>query len=116
MAEIGRERYLRSSAVVSREIADETLVVPIRGGAGDLDSIFSFNPLGSELWGLMENEVSVEEMTSWITEHYEVSQQQALGDIREFVGELLGAGLVTSIAAPPVSTGELESVHASSGI
>jgi Coenzyme PQQ synthesis protein D (PqqD) len=116
MAEVGRERYLRSSAVVSRVIADETLVVPIRGGAGDLDSIFSFNPLGSDLWKLLENEISLGEMTSWVTGHYEVSDERALGDIREFVGELLGAGLVTSVAQPLVSTGELESLHASRGI
>lgn len=116
MAEVGREKYLRSSAVVSRVIADETLVVPIRGGAGDLDSIFSFNPLGSDLWSLLEKEMSVEEMTSWVTDHYEVSQEQALGDIREFVGELLGAGLVTSVTQPFASTGELEPVHASRGI
>jgi hypothetical protein len=116
MTEVGRERYLRSSAVVSRVIADETLVVPIRGGAGDLDSIFSFNPIGSDLWSLLEKEVSMDEMTSWITDHYDVSEEQALGDIQEFVGELLGAGLVTSVTQPVVSTGARESVHASRGI
>jgi hypothetical protein len=116
MAEVGRERYLRSSKVVSREIADETLVVPIRGGAGDLNSIFSFNPIGSDLWNLLEKEVSVEEMTSWVTDHYDVNEEQALGDIREFIGELIGAGLVTSVTQSHASTGELESVHASRGI
>jgi len=116
MAEVGRETYLRSSNVVSREIADETLVVPIRGGAGDLNSIFSFNPIGSDLWNLLEKEVSVEELTSWVTDHYDVSEQQALGDIREFVSELLGAGLVTTVTQQVTSAGEFESVHASRGI
>jgi hypothetical protein len=115
MAEVGREKYLRSAAVVSRVIADETLVVPIRGGAGDLDSIFSFNPLGSDLWSLLEKDISLEEMTSWVTDHYEVSRELALQDIREFVSELVGAGLVTVIE-PFASTGELESVHASRGV
>jgi hypothetical protein len=116
MNEVGREKYLRSSAVVSREIADETLVVPIRGGAGDLNSIFSFNPIGSDLWDLLEQEVSVEEMTSWVTDHYDVGEEKAFADIREFVGELLGAGLVTSVTQQMTSKGELESVHASRGI
>ena len=116
MTEVGGERYLRSSKVVSREIADETLVVPIRGGAGDLNSIFSFNPIGSDLWNLLEKEVSVEEMTAWVTDHYDVSEEQALGDIREFVGELVGAGLVTTVTQQMASTGEFESVHASRGI
>lgn len=116
MAEVGKERYLRSSKVVSREIADETLVVPIRGGAGDLNSIFSFNPIGSDLWNLLEKEVSVQEMTTWVTDHYDVSEEQALGDIREFMGELVGAGLVTTVTQQVASTGEFESVHASRGI
>ncbi|HYL86033.1 MAG TPA: PqqD family protein [Candidatus Angelobacter sp.] len=89
---------MRSTAVVSRLIADETLVVPIRSGVGDLDAIYSFNSLGSDLWSLLEKEVSVEEMCSWVIEHYEVTEEQALGDIRVFVGELVGTGLVTSVA------------------
>lgn len=97
MCESEKSKYVRSTAVVSRLIADETLVVPIRGSVGDLDSIFSFNPLGSDLWRLMEKEVSVGEMCAWVTEHYEVTHERALGDIQEFVGELVGSGLVTAV-------------------
>ena len=93
-------KYVRCSKVVSRSIADETLVVPIRGGVGDLDSIYSFNPVGSDLWALLEKEVTLEEMCGWVTEHYEVTEEQALGDIREFVGELVGTGLVVSVTEP----------------
>lgn len=96
--EESKERYVRSTAVVSRLIADETLVVPIRSGVGDLDAIYSFNSLGTDLWGLLEKEVSLEEMCAWVTEHYEVTEEQALGDIQEFVGELVGTGLVTAVA------------------
>jgi hypothetical protein len=106
MAEIGRTTYLRSLAVVSRVIADETLVVPIRGGVGDLDSIFSFNPLGSDLWTFLEKANSIEEMTSWVTEHYDVTQERALADIQDFVGELMGAGLLTSVTEPSATAGE----------
>lgn len=91
---------MRSTAVVSRSIAEETLVVPIRSGVGDLDAIYSFNPLGSDLWQLLEREVSVEEMCAWVTEHYEVTKEQALADIREFVSELVGTGLVSPVAQP----------------
>jgi hypothetical protein len=37
-------------------------------------------------------------MCAWVTEHYEVTEEQALGDIQEFVGELVGTGLVTAVA------------------
>ena len=98
MLDIEKTKYVRSTEVVSRLIADETLVVPIRGGVGDLDSIYSFNPVGSDIWELLEKEVSVEEMCAWVTKHYEVTEDQALGDIREFLRELVGSGLVTSVA------------------
>ena len=98
--EADRAKYVRSTAVVSRLIADETLVVPIRNGVGSLDSIYSFNPLGSDLWKLLETEISLEEMCAWVTEHYEVTSDQALGDIREFVGELVGTGLVAITSSP----------------
>jgi hypothetical protein len=87
-------KYVRSSTVVSREIGGETLVVPVRGGVGDLDSIFSFNPLGSGLWNLLQAGRSVEEMADWVVERYEVTSQRALADIQAFLDELSRAGLV----------------------
>ena len=87
-------KYLRSSTVVSREIAGETLVVPVRGGVGDLDAIFSFNTLGSDLWNLLQAGTSVEEMAEWVEQRYEVTFQQALADIQAFIDELSRVRLV----------------------
>ena len=93
-AQLLSARYVRSSTVVSREIAGETLVVPVRGGVGDLDSIFSFNGLGSDLWNLLQAGTSMEEMANWVEERYEVTFEQALADINAFMDELSQAGLV----------------------
>ena len=93
-AQLLSARYIRSSTVVSREIAGETLVVPVRGGVGDLDSIFSFNGLGSDLWNLLQAGTSMEEMANWVEERYEVTFEQALADINAFMDELSQAGLV----------------------
>jgi Coenzyme PQQ synthesis protein D (PqqD) len=87
-------KFVRSSTVVSREIAGETLVVPVRGGVGDLDAIFSFNGLGSDLWNLLQTAISIEEMADWVEERYEVTFEQALADINAFMDELSQAGLV----------------------
>ena len=43
-------KLIRSDAVVSRLIGGETLVVPVRGGVGDLASIYSFNAVGTTIW------------------------------------------------------------------
>jgi len=89
-----QEVFVRNRSVVSRKIEEETLVVPIRGGVGDLDSIYSFNSLGAELWELLEKEMSVEDMTRWVVDQYEVTFERAQTDIDDFLKELLAMGLV----------------------
>lgn len=106
-------KFRRSTTVVSREIASETLVVPIRGGVGDLDSIFSFNPVGSDLWTLMEKDTSVGEMASWVAAHYEVGRDQAFEDIQGFVNELLDAGLVSPVECAHFGNETLPGAYAS---
>ena len=86
--------FVRNSAVVSRKIAEETLIVPIRGGVGDLDSIFSLNPLGSDLWALLESGTTLAHMADWVVERYEVARELAIADITSFISDLESAGLV----------------------
>ena len=55
VGDLTASRVRRSSNVVSRVVADEAIVVPIRRGAADLDSIYTFNESGTKLWSLIEN-------------------------------------------------------------
>ena len=54
LGDLAAARVRRSSNVVSRVVADEAIVVPIRRGAADLDSIYTFNESGTKLWSLIE--------------------------------------------------------------
>jgi len=42
-------RHTRRTAIVSRDVAGETSVVPICRGVGDLDSVYTFNPVGRRI-------------------------------------------------------------------
>ena len=44
------QSYVRSESVVSRVIAGETLIIPVRKGVGDLASIYSLNEVASTIW------------------------------------------------------------------
>jgi hypothetical protein len=90
----GQAECVQSTAVVSREIAGETIVVPICRGVGDLDSVYTFNELGTELWRLLSETRTAENLAKWVSQNYEVSQKQAFGDVRSFLLELLDAGLI----------------------
>lgn len=107
------KRFRHSAAVASQEIASATLVVPIHQGAADLGAIFSFNPIGAELWKLMDEGASVGEMASWVESQYDVSQETALADIQKFVDALVAAGLVSVVNGRSVAPVIRDRVHAS---
>lgn len=89
-----QERHVRSASIVSREIGGDTIVVPICRGVGDLDSVYAFNALGTELWRLLAESRTEPELAQWVTQHYAVSHEQALADVRGFLADLREVGLV----------------------
>jgi hypothetical protein len=86
--------HVRSASIVSREIGGETVVVPICRGVGDLDSVYAFNALGTELWRLLAKSRTETELVGWVTQHYAVSEEQALADVQSFLADLREVGLV----------------------
>lgn len=90
--------YLRSKTVVSRQVAGETLVVPIRGKVGDLAYIYSFNDTGSALWATLEHPRSLEDLTLLLHQEFEVTWDDAQRDANAFVQEIQAAGLLAEVA------------------
>jgi len=84
---------------VSRVVAGETLIVPIRGKVGDLASIYSFNGTGSLVWKLLDSPKTLAELALAVSQEYEVEPARAEGDVTKFVEELKAVGLVESSAS-----------------
>jgi hypothetical protein len=87
------EVLVRSQSVVARVVADETLIVPIRGKVGDLASIYRFNGTGTLIWKLLETPKTVKQLAEAIASEYDVTQDHAERDVAEFVGEMKAVGL-----------------------
>jgi hypothetical protein len=94
------EVYVRSENVVSRVIAGEVLVVPVRRGVGDLASIYSFNETGTTLWEGLRSGASLSELVKRIEQSYEVSHEQAEKDVNLFLSQMHDAGLLHVLAGP----------------
>jgi coenzyme PQQ synthesis protein D (PqqD) len=90
----GQTRHVQSVGMVSREIAGETLAVPVRKGIGDLDSVYTFNELGARLWLMLEQGRTTEELADWVRANYDVSAERAFADVARFVAELREERLV----------------------
>jgi hypothetical protein len=92
------ESYVRSDSVVSRVIAGETLVVPIRGSVGDLASIYSLNAVGSTIWQALERPKAIDDLAGLVESEYEVSSAQAQQDVEKFLVEMRAVGLVVPMS------------------
>ena len=80
--------------MVSRVVAGETLIVPVRSKVGDLASIYSFNGTGTLIWKLLESPKTVSEIATVVAREYEVEPAQAERDVTSFVEEMKAVGLV----------------------
>jgi hypothetical protein len=96
----GPERRVlrKSDQIVTRELAGETILVPIRGTLASLQQIFVLNPVAAFIWEQLDGERSLDEICEGILERFDATPATARGDLLELVEGLLAAGL---IAEPP---------------
>jgi len=93
-SKLSNQYFVKESNLVTRCIADETIIVPVKGGVGDLDSIYTLNEVATRIWDLIDVGTDLEEIIETITKEYEVSPEQAAGDVAEFITSLEATGLI----------------------
>ena len=79
------DRPLRSETVVSRDIAGETILVPIKSTASDLDDIFTLTEVASRTWELIDGTRTIAQIAEIIASEYDVEPTSALEDTRELI-------------------------------
>jgi hypothetical protein len=91
------QRPIRNTAFVSRDVAVETIVVPICKGVRNLDSASPFNSLSRGLWLLLEEGCTTEELANWVATHSEVLGEQAVADVRSYLTDLREIGFIRTV-------------------
>ena len=87
--------YKRSENIVSRDIAGETILVPIRGKLADMQNIFTLNGVGVYIWDHLDGKRSLTEILDLLLDHFEVSKLEAEQDILEFIDQITKTGLAS---------------------
>ena len=86
--------YTKDHNIVTRSIAGETVIVPIRGGVGDLDSIYILNDMATAIWQRIDGRVPVYQLIEVICTEYDVTAADAAQDISDFLASLGATGLI----------------------
>lgn len=87
-------RFIKADEIVTRSIAGETIVVPVRGRVGDLDSIFTLNEVATSIWNLLDGQRDVASIVNAVSSEYEVSETDAARDVWELLTSMQSSGLI----------------------
>jgi methyl coenzyme M reductase alpha subunit len=87
-------RFVKEPDFVTREIAGETIIVPIRNNVGDLNAIYTLNEVGTAIWRQIDGQTTVREIAAALCSAYEVDADRAEQDTLDYLAELEKADLV----------------------
>jgi hypothetical protein len=90
-------RYERDPEVVSREIAGEQILVPIKKKAADMAAIYVLNETGARIWDLVDGQRSLAEIRDHLVQEYDVEPDVAGADLEEMVGQLQEMGMLRAV-------------------
>lgn len=84
----------RNDNIVSRTIAGEFFLVPVRGELSDMQKIFALNPVAMYVWQELDKQKNLRDICDGIVSTFDVKKEQAQSDVREFITELLEEDLI----------------------
>ena len=73
--------YKKNDAIVSRRIADEVILVPVKQDIGDLESIYTLNDVAGSIWERVDGKTPVKKIRDAVVGEYDVSSIEAEEDI-----------------------------------
>ena len=74
--------------LIKREIAGETILVPVGKTVFDSNGLFALNEVGGFLWDMLPQAETEEALLEAVLAEYDVSAQEAAKDIAEFLNKL----------------------------
>ena len=79
----------RSKSIISSEIDGETVMMD-----NAFSNYYGLKEIGTHIWRLLENELSVGDICEILTNEYDVSYEQCLEDILPFLEALHGQQMI----------------------
>lgn len=90
-------RYQKDPNVVSREIAGEQILVPIRKQAADMAAIYVLNETGALIWRLIDGRRSLADIGDVLAQQYNVRPETVEADLLEIIGQLEELGMLRAV-------------------
>ncbi len=90
---------------MTRQIAGETLLIPIRSQVADMQNIFALDHDSAEyIWRQLDGKQNLQQIHRGIMDNFQVENHRSLSDLREFISQLLDAGIIEEEEKPARET------------
>lgn len=80
--------------LIKREIAGDTILVPVGKAVLESNGLFMLNELGSFIWDMLPNVNTEEEICNAVLERYDVTVECVRKDVAEFLSKLRDMGII----------------------
>jgi hypothetical protein len=90
--------FRRLGHYATRSLADETVVVPIRARAAELDSVYTLNAVGAVVWAELAGPRTAEEIAGRVAREFDVTLDAALSDVTRFLETLLEEKMIEAVS------------------
>lgn len=84
----------QNNGFVMRNVGGENLLVPLGVQVMAMNGIVTLNNTGSYLWALLEQDRSLDELTTAVAIRFDVDHERANADVQAFLAELMRLGIV----------------------
>ena len=89
--------YSKNGDIVRRDIADEIILVPIRGNMADMRKVFVLDAVADFIWMRLDGKMSCGDIHTALLTSFDVKDDQAAEDLNGFIRELLQADLIGEV-------------------
>ncbi len=91
-----RRIFRRNEALVSRRIAGEFFLVPVR--CANAQQLFVLNPVGAFIWQELDGTRDLETVRQNLLDNFEVSADEARDDLVKYLAVLRDAELIVEVS------------------
>lgn len=74
--------------MVSRVIADETILMPIYKSSDEINCIYSLNKVASGVWDLIDGKRTLEEIKKEVLKKFDTTEEEVDKEMKKFLKDL----------------------------
>lgn len=88
------KKYQASSSIIVKDIAGDKVLFRLQQEAVQNDAVFVLNETGAQMWQMLKNPCTVEQLADHLVDCYGIKKEQALTDSEAFILKCINSNMI----------------------